>query len=94
MGVETFPAITTRRDAVVAWGQENSLRPMPFGTACCASELMGLTSVCSRSRSFSTPVAQGAPDRARTTGPMVWPAPPKVLTPPSTRVPGPDLMMP
>ncbi len=39
---EGFPAITTRRDAVVAWGQKNSLWPMPFGTACCAIEFMGV----------------------------------------------------
>jgi NADH-quinone oxidoreductase subunit B len=39
---ETFPAITTRKDAVVAWGQKNSLWPMPFGTACCAIEFMGV----------------------------------------------------
>jgi NADH-quinone oxidoreductase subunit B len=41
---ESFPAITTRRDAVVAWGQKNSLWPMPFGTACCAIEFMGVVS--------------------------------------------------
>ncbi len=39
---EGFPAVTTRRDAVVAWGQKNSLWPMPFGTACCAIEFMGV----------------------------------------------------
>ena len=39
---ETFPAVTTRKDAVVAWGQKNSLWPMPFGTACCAIEFMGV----------------------------------------------------
>src|ERR1035438_1097051 len=44
MGVESFPVLTTRRDAVVAWGRKNSLWPMPFGTACCAIEFMGVVS--------------------------------------------------
>ncbi len=39
-----FPAITTRRDAVIAWSRKNSLWPLPFGTACCAIEFMGAVS--------------------------------------------------
>lgn len=39
-----FPAITTRREAVIAWGRKNSLWPLPFGTACCAIEFMGVVS--------------------------------------------------
>jgi NADH-quinone oxidoreductase subunit B len=35
---------TTRMDAVVRWGRKNSLWPMPFGTACCAIELMATAS--------------------------------------------------
>jgi NADH-quinone oxidoreductase subunit B len=35
------PAVlTTRLDAVVNWARQNSLWPMPFGTACCAIEMM------------------------------------------------------
>lgn len=41
---ENFPAITTRKDAVLAWGRKNSLWPLPFGTACCAIEFMGAVS--------------------------------------------------
>jgi NADH-quinone oxidoreductase subunit B len=32
--------LTTRLDAVVNWSRQNSLWPMPFGTACCAIEMM------------------------------------------------------
>jgi NADH-quinone oxidoreductase subunit B len=32
--------LTTRLDAVINWSRENSLWPMPFGTACCAIEMM------------------------------------------------------
>ena len=32
--------ITTTVDKVVNWGRKNSLWPMPFGTACCAIEMM------------------------------------------------------
>jgi NADH-quinone oxidoreductase subunit B len=32
--------LTTKLDAVVNWSRENSLWPMPFGTACCAIEMM------------------------------------------------------
>lgn len=32
--------ITTRIKDFVAWSRKNSLWPMPFGTACCAIELM------------------------------------------------------
>ena len=32
--------MTTRVDAMVGWARKNSLWPMPFGTACCAIELM------------------------------------------------------
>jgi NADH-quinone oxidoreductase subunit B len=36
--------ITTRIDEVVRWARKNSLWPLPFGTACCAIEFMGVVS--------------------------------------------------
>ena len=32
--------LTTRLETVVNWARQNSLWPMPFGTACCAIEMM------------------------------------------------------
>jgi NADH-quinone oxidoreductase subunit B len=37
-GEATF--VTTKLDFVVNWARRNSLWPMPFGTACCAIEMM------------------------------------------------------
>ena len=37
-GGPTF--LTTKIDFVVNWARKNSLWPMPFGTACCAIEMM------------------------------------------------------
>lgn len=32
----------TKLDAIAAWGQRNSLWPLPYGTACCGIELMSV----------------------------------------------------
>ena len=32
--------VTTKLDAVINWGQKNSLWPFPFGTSCCGIEMM------------------------------------------------------
>lgn len=34
--------LTTRLQDFVAWGQKNSLWPLPYGTACCGIELMSV----------------------------------------------------
>jgi len=47
MGLESkidAPFVTTTMDAVINWGRKYSLWPMPFGTACCAIEFMGVVS--------------------------------------------------
>ena len=36
--------VTTKLDDVVKWGRKYSLWPLPFGTACCAIEFMGVVS--------------------------------------------------
>ena len=36
--------LTTRLDLLVNWARAGSLWPMPFGTACCAIEFMGMVS--------------------------------------------------
>lgn len=42
--LEGMPVIATRLDEVIDWGRKYSLWPMPFGTACCAIEFMGVVS--------------------------------------------------
>ena len=47
MGLESNfdnAVITTTIDSVINWGRKYSLWPMPFGTACCAIEFMGVVS--------------------------------------------------
>ena len=47
MGLESHvsqPFLATRLDEVINWGRKYSLWPMPFGTACCAIEFMGVVS--------------------------------------------------
>lgn len=47
MGLEDFLGdgfISTRIKDLLAWGRKNSLWPMPFGTACCAIEMMSTLS--------------------------------------------------
>ena len=40
LGAGTPTFLTTSIDYVVNWSRRNSLWPMPFGTACCAIEMM------------------------------------------------------
>ena len=42
LGGEGF--LTTKINQLVNWGRANALWPMPFGTACCAIEMMATLS--------------------------------------------------
>ena len=46
MGLEEMlpPFFATQLNKLLAWGRKNSMWPMPFGTACCAIELMSALS--------------------------------------------------
>ena len=47
MGLESqvpSPFLATRLDEVINWGRKYSMWPMPYGTACCAIEFMGVVS--------------------------------------------------
>ncbi len=47
MGLESkldVPYMTTTMDSVINWGRKYSMWPLPFGTACCAIEFMGVVS--------------------------------------------------
>jgi hypothetical protein len=51
-------------EALVNWGRKNSLWPMPFGTACCAIELMGTLSSRYDLARFGSEVIRFSPRQA------------------------------
>ncbi len=54
-------AVTTKLDAVLAWGRKNSLWPLPFGTACCAIEFMGVVASQTDISRFGAEVVRFSP---------------------------------
>lgn len=70
MGLESLETklpegiITTSVDAVLNWGRENSLWPMPFGTACCAIEFMSTVSSAYDISRFGAEVVRFSPRQA------------------------------
>ncbi|MDB5097974.1 MAG: dehydrogenase subunit [Cyanobacteria bacterium RYN_339] len=67
MGIEAqLPdnIITTTVDAIINWGRENSLWPIPFGTACCAIEFMGAVSSAYDISRFGAEVVRFSPRQA------------------------------
>ncbi len=56
--------ILTSRDAVLSWGRENSLWPIPFGTACCAIEFMSTVSSAYDISRFGAEVVRFSPRQA------------------------------
>lgn len=53
--------ITTSVNAVLNWGRENSLWPLPFGTACCAIEFMSAVSSAYDISRFGAEVVRFSP---------------------------------
>lgn len=56
--------LTTRIDDVLNWARQNSLFPMPFGTACCAIEFMGLASAEFDISRFGAEIVRFSPRQA------------------------------
>ena len=56
--------ITTTIEAFANWGRKNSLWPMPFGTACCAIEMMGVFASRFDLSRFGAEVARFSPRQA------------------------------
>ncbi len=69
MGLESLESklpevFTTTVDAVLNWGRENSLWPIPFGTACCAIEFMSTVSSAYDISRFGAEVVRFSPRQA------------------------------
>ncbi|MGI9534866.1 MAG: NADH-quinone oxidoreductase subunit B [Thermodesulfobacteriota bacterium] len=62
LGGEGF--LTTTVSTVANWGRKNSLWPMPFGTACCAIEMMGVFASRFDLSRFGAEVARFSPRQA------------------------------
>ncbi|MGH7900143.1 MAG: NADH-quinone oxidoreductase subunit B [Thermodesulfobacteriota bacterium] len=56
--------ITTKLTSFVNWSRKNSLWPMPFGTACCAIEMMGVFASRFDLSRFGAEVARFSPRQA------------------------------
>lgn len=56
--------LTTKVSELANWGRKNSLWPMPFGTACCAIEMMGVFSSRFDIARFGAEAARFSPRQA------------------------------
>ena len=56
--------LLTSKDKLVAWARKNSLWPMPFGTACCAIEMMATLSSRYDHARFGAEVIRFSPRQA------------------------------
>ena len=67
MGIEKVfgqSLVTTTVDAVARWARKNALWPMPFGTACCAVEMMATLSGRFDMSRFGSEVIRFSPRQA------------------------------
>ncbi|MFC1852645.1 NADH-quinone oxidoreductase subunit B [candidate division CSSED10-310 bacterium] len=67
MGIESLIGnniLTTKVDALINWGRRYSLYPMPFGTACCAIEFMGVVSSIFDISRFGAEIVRFSPRQA------------------------------
>jgi len=62
LGEEGF--VTTKLESALNWCRKNSLWPMPFGTACCAIEFMGVVSSYYDLARFGAEVIRFSPRQA------------------------------
>jgi NADH-quinone oxidoreductase subunit B len=58
------PFVTTKLSAALNWCRKNSLWPLPFGTACCAIEFMGVVSSFYDLSRFGAEVIRFSPRQA------------------------------
>jgi len=67
MGIESNlgdSVLTTKIDALINWSRKYSLYPMPFGTACCAIEFMGVVSSIFDLSRFGAEIVRFSPRQA------------------------------
>jgi NADH-quinone oxidoreductase subunit B len=64
IGGDGAPFFTTRLDGAIDWARKNSLFPIPFGTACCAIEFMGVVGPSFDISRFGAEVVRFSPRQA------------------------------
>ena len=63
-GGDGAPFLTTKLEGAIDWARKNSLFPIPFGTACCAIEFMGVVGPTFDISRFGAEVVRFSPRQA------------------------------